>query len=249
MLDDVGNDFRRVRDARRGVAGHDIGPRPSLLLDVVFHQGIADAHHDAALDLAFQGQGVDRPANVVRRDDLAHADLARSHVDFAQHGLGAETEGEVHVAAGAERPGLRRFVVVSHQHVFCIVFRRLARCKPHRVAADERLPTGGRGPAVRTVIGVAQQYADILHRHAEFLGRAGGQYARQILAHLGRRDADFSTRLVASPDLDLGAGLVRRAAAEAGALSIWRISRRSTSSASSSIPRTTGIFRCITSAS
>ena len=102
-----------------------------------------------------------------------------------ERGLCAEAEREVHVTAFTERPGLWRFVVVPHDYVFCTVGGSLLRCEPYRISADERLPAGRCGPAIRTIVGIAQQDLDILRGHAQLLRRAGGEHARQVLPHLG----------------------------------------------------------------
>ena len=83
MLDDVRRDRGRVNDARDFVACQNVGPRNAVFLDVMFGQRIADAHDNAAFDLALQRQWVDGATNIVCGNNLVHLHFTRVHVDLA----------------------------------------------------------------------------------------------------------------------------------------------------------------------
>ncbi len=98
VLDQDGHDFRHVIDPGDFVAGQGIGADDALLDLEFLQQGVADAHHHSALDLAFQGQGIDGPAHVVGGDDLQHTYFASFGVHLYLGSLGGISVGEVHIA-------------------------------------------------------------------------------------------------------------------------------------------------------
>ena len=64
----------------------------------LFGQRVAEAHHNAAIDLAFQRQRIDRAADVVRGDDLQHFHFARVGIHFHQRRVRRIRESHMHVA-------------------------------------------------------------------------------------------------------------------------------------------------------
>ena len=84
------------------------------------------------------------------------------------------------------------------------------------VAAHKGLAAGRGRAAVGRQVGVHDQHVHAAEGQAQFLGRAGGQHADQVLPHLGAAGADRGRAV--GVDLDLGLGLVRRAAAQPGVL-------------------------------
>ena len=68
MLYDERSYIWGMLDAGHLVAGQDVGPGDAVLQDVVLGEGVANAHHDPALDLALQGQRVNGPTHVVGAD-------------------------------------------------------------------------------------------------------------------------------------------------------------------------------------
>lgn len=101
FFDDDGGDLGGVFDAGHFVAGEGVGEGDALLDDVFFGEGVAEAHDDAAFDLALEADGVDGAADVVGGDDFEDVDFAGVEVYFDEGGLGGEAEGDVHVAAGS----------------------------------------------------------------------------------------------------------------------------------------------------
>src|SRR5690242_13388827 len=69
-LDDVGLDVRHVEERWRLVLEHRRPFVQTLPKDLLLHQRLAEAHVNAAFDLALDEQRVDGAANVVRDPDL-----------------------------------------------------------------------------------------------------------------------------------------------------------------------------------
>ena len=63
--------------------------------DVLLHQGQAEALRDPTVDLPFDEHRIDRPADVVRRDDPPDDDRAELEVDVHDRDLRPEAVGLV----------------------------------------------------------------------------------------------------------------------------------------------------------
>ena len=64
----------------------------------LFGQRIAEAHHNAAFNLAFQRQWIDRAADVVRGHDFQHFHFTGIRIDFNQRGVRGIGERKMHIA-------------------------------------------------------------------------------------------------------------------------------------------------------
>ena len=104
-LDQDGLDRRHVADGRDQVVVQILGAAGNVFL----HQRHADALRDAALDLAFGKQRVDRLADIVRGGDLDQLHRAELHVDLELGDLRAIAVDGVGLALalGVERRGRR----------------------------------------------------------------------------------------------------------------------------------------------
>ena len=177
----------------------------------LLHQREAEALRDPALDLALDGQRVDRLADVLRRRDLDHAHEPELDVDVDDGAMGGERERHVRVALAVlvERErlrggGARASTSIGSSPIEVDESSRAARAASssltaaqaslHRAAGHPRLARRrrrARGADLR----VGRQ-----HHHALDAELVAGDlllHGDEPLADLGRRGVDLHERLAA----------------------------------------------------
>ena len=185
---------------------------------VLLRQGVAHAHHNAALDLPFAGQRVDGLANIVRGDHLFNfARLLVENAHLRRVAIGDMADGVRHICAERVRLGVVFAVkLLPLQIAQRAVLHRVAQQQAGAaagLAGDERLARAGGIAAVRRYERAVAVVDDLIARELCVCHDELHQHRAETLTDAGRARADVDLAILA--DDELAAPIVGKTDADA----------------------------------